>query len=98
MILTEIDFFILNLLTFFMHQIFELTDTLYQQLRKEMGSKKNLWGCLRVFSMFSSLRAGNICLRGILSLPDSCEYQIALYCASGERCAHIPTLRLLYPP
>jgi hypothetical protein len=43
----SISFFILNLLAFFMHQIFELTDTLYQQLRKKMGSKKNLWGCLR---------------------------------------------------
>jgi hypothetical protein len=43
----SMNFFLLNLLAFFMHQIFELTDTLYQQLRKKMGSKQNLWGCLR---------------------------------------------------
>ncbi len=43
----SMNFFILNLLAFFMHQIFELTDGLYQQCRKALGSKKELWNNLR---------------------------------------------------
>jgi hypothetical protein len=41
------DFFLLNLLAFFMHQIFELTYIPYQQLREKFGSKRNLWDHLR---------------------------------------------------
>jgi hypothetical protein len=41
------NFFLLNLLAFFMHQIFELTYIPYQQLRKKFGSKRNLWDHLR---------------------------------------------------
>jgi hypothetical protein len=41
------NFFLLNLLAFFMHQIFELTYPVYQQLRKKFGSKRNLWDHLR---------------------------------------------------
>jgi hypothetical protein len=41
------NFFLLNLLAFFMHQIFELTYIVYQQLRKKFGSKRNLWDHLR---------------------------------------------------
>ena len=41
------NFFLLNLLAFFMHQIFELTYAVYQELRKKFGSKKNLWDHLR---------------------------------------------------
>jgi hypothetical protein len=41
------NFFLLNLLAFFMHQIFELTYAVYQQLRKKFGSKRNLWDHLR---------------------------------------------------
>jgi hypothetical protein len=44
----SMNFFLLNMLAFFMHQIFELTDSLYQWLRKRLGSKKNLWDHLRV--------------------------------------------------
>ncbi len=43
------NFFILNMLAFFMHQIFELTDSLYRWLRKKLGSKKNLWDHFRVY-------------------------------------------------
>ena len=42
------NFFLLNMLAFFLHQIFELTDRTYQLLRKKMGSKKNLWDHLRI--------------------------------------------------
>jgi hypothetical protein len=44
------NFFLLNLLAFFLHQIFELTDRTYQWLRKNIGSKKNLWDHIRMFS------------------------------------------------
>jgi hypothetical protein len=40
----SMNFFLLNLLAFFMHQIFELTEDLYRQAR----SKRNLWDHLRV--------------------------------------------------
>lgn len=42
------NFFLLNMIAFFLHQIFELTDRTYQWLRKNVGSKKNLWDHLRV--------------------------------------------------
>lgn len=41
------NFFLLNLLAFFMHQIFELTYLPYQQLRQKFGSRRNLWDHLR---------------------------------------------------
>ncbi|MGQ9508958.1 MAG: transposase [Thermodesulfobacteriota bacterium] len=41
------NFFLLNLLAFFMHQIFELTDLLYQECRRAFGSRRNLWDNLR---------------------------------------------------
>ena len=44
----SMNFFMLNLLAFFVHQIFELSDGLYQQCRKAFGSKRNLWDHLRV--------------------------------------------------
>lgn len=43
----SMNFFMLNLLAFFMHQIFELTDSVYQECRKKIGSKRALWECLR---------------------------------------------------
>ncbi len=43
----SMNFFLLNLLAFFVHQIFELTDRLYQQCRAKLGSRRNLWDCLR---------------------------------------------------
>jgi len=45
----SMNFFLLNLLAFFMHQIFELTDIPYQQCRIKLGSKRNLWDHLRVY-------------------------------------------------
>lgn len=43
----SMNFFLLNLLAFFIHQIFELTDTVFQACRKKIGSKRALWECLR---------------------------------------------------
>ena len=43
------NFFLLTLLAFFFHQIFELTDHLYQACRLKYGSKLNLWNHLRAY-------------------------------------------------
>lgn len=41
--------YLLTLIAFFMHQIFELTDGLYQQCRKKFGSKRHMWETLRSY-------------------------------------------------
>lgn len=41
------NFFILNLLAFFWHQIFELTDLVYQKCRAKFGSRREFWNQLR---------------------------------------------------
>jgi hypothetical protein len=40
-------FFLLNLLAFYMHQIFELCDPLYQRCRAKFSSRKEFWNQLR---------------------------------------------------
>ena len=40
-------FFVLNLLAFFMHQIFALVDSLYQQARATFGSRREYWNAIR---------------------------------------------------
>lgn len=46
------NFFLFNLLAFFIHQILELTDGLYQRCRQRYGTKKRLWEVLRTFFGF----------------------------------------------
>ena len=41
------NMYLLTLLAFFMHQIFELTDKQYQACRQKSNSKAYLWECLR---------------------------------------------------
>ena len=43
------NFYLLTLLAFFYHQIFELTDKLYQANRKKFGSKRHMWETLRTY-------------------------------------------------
>lgn len=43
------NFFLLTLLAFYFHQIFELTDRLYQACRKKFGSKRHMWETLRTY-------------------------------------------------
>jgi len=45
-------FFTLNLLAFYAHQIFELTDRLYQRCRSQFSSRKEYWNSLRVIFRF----------------------------------------------
>ena len=40
--------YLLTLLAFFFHQIFELTDGVYQACRVSFGSKRQLWENLRI--------------------------------------------------
>ena len=40
--------YLLTLLAFFFHQIFELTDGVYQACRVSFGSKTQLWENLRI--------------------------------------------------
>jgi hypothetical protein len=43
------NFYLLTLLAFFFHQIFELTDHLYQACREKFGSKRHMWETLRSY-------------------------------------------------
>jgi len=43
------NFYLLTLLAFYFHQIFELTDKQYQACRAKFGSKKHLWEKLRAY-------------------------------------------------
>ena len=43
------NFYLLTLLAFFFHQIFELTDRLYQACREKFGSKTHMWETLRSY-------------------------------------------------
>jgi len=43
------NFYVLTLLSFYFHQIFELTDSLYQLCRKKFGSKSHMWETLRSY-------------------------------------------------
>lgn len=43
------NFYLLTLLAFTFHQIFELTDDQYQACRKKFGSKRHLWEKLRAY-------------------------------------------------
>ena len=43
----SMNFFVINLLAFYMHQIFDLTDRLYQRCREKVSSRKEFFGLLR---------------------------------------------------
>ncbi len=43
------NFYILTLLAFYFHQIFELTDKLYKLCRKKYVNKLSMWQSLRVY-------------------------------------------------
>jgi hypothetical protein len=46
-------FFLLNLLAFFFHQIFQISDGLYQETRSRFSARKEFWNCIRsTFRLF----------------------------------------------
>ena len=64
------NFFILNLIAFFFHQIFELTDELYQACRAKRGSKLSLFEGLRNFIRLIIFRTWEELLQTILCPSD----------------------------
>jgi len=54
-------FFLLNVLAFFAHQIFELTDPLYQKCRLKAGSRIEFWNRLRYAIQFILFKNWEIC-------------------------------------
>jgi hypothetical protein len=64
------NFLLLTLLAFFCHQIAELTDALYQQCRKKLGSKVELWGNVRAFIRVFIFESWELLFRFVLD-PDS---------------------------
>ncbi len=52
----SMNFFLLNLLAFYMHQIFELTDPLYQRCRLKTSSRKAYFSLLRYTFQFLLFR------------------------------------------
>jgi len=43
------NFYLLTLIAFYVHQVFELTDGLYQACRQKFGSKTHMWETLRSY-------------------------------------------------
>jgi hypothetical protein len=70
------NIYLLTLIAFVFHQVFELTDNLYQTCRTALGSKKNLWEQVRaylklfVFDTWEQLL--NFTLDPEHYLPDKC--------------------------
>jgi len=65
--------YILTLLAFYFHQIFELTDKKYQACRVAYGSKKQLWENLRVTVCFLLFDSWEDLLDNLLSNPEPSE-------------------------
>ena len=63
-------FFRLNLLAFFMHQIFELTDLRYQECRAKFSARKAFWGQLRFTIRILIFRNWEHLLDVIICPPD----------------------------
>lgn len=67
------NMYLLTLLAFFYHQIFELTDGIYQQCRKAYGSKRHLWENFRVTIRFLLFDSWEALMDNLLSDPDVTE-------------------------
>lgn len=63
-------FFMLNLLAFFMHQILELTDLLYQKCRAAFSSRKEYWNQLRCTIRIMVFRSWEHLLSYIFDPPE----------------------------
>jgi len=65
----SMNFFLLNLLAFFMHQIFELTDLLYQKCRGKFSARIEYWNQLRCTFRILLFNSWETLLRFIISPP-----------------------------
>ena len=70
------NYFLLSLLSFMFHQIFELTDKIYTSCREKFGSKKNLWETLRSYIRIIVFKSWETLLNFALC-PDSFHITIA---------------------
>lgn len=61
------NFYLLTLLAFFFHQIFELTDSQYKACREKFGSKKHLWETIRSYIKIIVFEAWEILLEFVLN-------------------------------
>lgn len=61
------NFYLLTLLAFFLHQIFELTDQTYKACRKKLGSKKHLWETIRGYIKIIVFNSWELLLEFVLS-------------------------------
>lgn len=61
------NFYLLTLLAFFFHQIFELTDSQYKACRKKNGSKKHLWETIRAYIKIIIFESWEILLEFVLN-------------------------------
>jgi len=66
----SMNFFVLNLLAFYMHQIFELTDRLYQHCRLKTSSRKEFFSLLRHMFQMVIFRNWRHMLNFIHAPPD----------------------------
>lgn len=69
------NFYLLTLLAFFFHQIFELTDQQYQACREKFGSKRHMWETLRAYIKIIIFETWDALLRFAF---DPEKYQVTL--------------------
>lgn len=67
------NMYILTLLAFYFHQIFEMTDKKYQACSVAYGSKRQLWENLRVTVRFLLFDSWEDLLDNLLSNPEPSE-------------------------
>lgn len=68
------NFLLMTILAFFTHQIFELTDGIFQEARQKYGSKRNLWEKLRSLIEFLIFESWYKLLEYILDPPRPWAY------------------------
>lgn len=68
------NFFIFNLIAFFMHQIFEMTDRHYQNCRKAFSSKKEFWNNIRSTARLLVFSSWEKLLVFVTDPPEACAY------------------------
>lgn len=67
----SMNFFLLNLIAFFMHQIFELTDLLYQTCRTKFSARLEYWNQLRCTFRILLFHSWEDLLRLIIAPPQA---------------------------
>ena len=61
------NMYILTLVAFYFHQVFELTDRIYQACRKKFGSKQHMWEKLRTAIAWFVFRSWDFLLNFVLT-------------------------------